>query len=106
MHLAHALTASTCRSLDEQGKTNAFRFVHQYLIILALAVVAGNGRSTNRLCQPLGCNLRSHQAHSGSRWANEDNAGPLTSFDKIRILGKETITRMNSLCSTFFRNID
>src|SRR2546430_3610782 len=106
MHLTHALATSTCRGFDEQGKTNASRFVHQYLIILALAVVTGNRRSTNRLCQLLGCNLRSHQAHSGSGWTNKDNASLLTCFDKSRILGKETITRMNGLCSTFFRNVD
>src|SRR2546427_11017685 len=51
VYFAHTFAATTGRSLDEQGKADALRLAHQHRVVLALAVVAWNGRCINRLRQ-------------------------------------------------------
>ncbi len=106
VHFAHTLAATTGGGFDEQGEAGALRLAQQYGVELALSIVAGHSRHVDCLRQLLGGDLGSHQAHSISRWADEDDASLLARLDEGDIFGEEAVARMNSLGTAAPGNVD
>ena len=103
-HDAHALAAAAGRGFQQHRPADLRRLAQQFRGLLVPAVIAGHDRHAGLLHDRLGRRLVAHGADGGRRWADEDNAGIGASLREIRVLGQETVTRMDGFGAGFFRN--
>src|SRR6266849_1130059 len=106
VYLAHTFAAAASGSLDEQGKADVLGLAHQYGVVLAFAVVARDGGYVDRVGELLGGDLGSHEAHGGSRWADEDDVGLFAGLDEGCVFGEEAVAGVDSLYVAAFGDID
>ena len=97
VHAAHAATAAACRSLDHDRKADLARGVQQHAVVPVITFVTGHAGNVRPEHGQLGFALGSHQANGLHGGADEGEAGLLTAFGKVGILGQETIAGMDGI---------
>ncbi len=92
---SHALSASTCTRLEQNGETDLESLFREVLRILARTVVSGNHRNAGLIDQRLGFALRAHRPNGIGAGSDEDDVGLAACLRKRRILRQEAVPGVN-----------
>ena len=96
-HDAHASSAASGRSLHDHGKSDLLRPLQRLTFARDDPVRPRQNRHARLLHRRPGLFLLAHQAHDFRPRPNELDPAHLADFGEVRILGQQTISRMNRL---------
>src|SRR5690606_7681693 len=106
MNDPHTASSSTCRSLQNNRKSDLGSIGQSFLKRIGCYHTVFDDRHIDRTCQHLGRYLVSQLLHDLCIWAYKDNPFFPTSFYNMYILAQETISRMDGINLIFFRDTD
>ena len=105
-HNAHAPAATSCRSFQNQWVANFARLFSELFFPFDNAFAAWDGREAGRFNLPPRAVLFSHQLDNLRFRADKGDFGGFAHLSKVRILGKETVPRMDGVYVGDFRRAD
>ena len=105
-HDAHALATAAGHGLDEERISDGRSLPCESRGRLILAHVAGHDRHARGGNQRLGLVLQAHRPHRGRRRTDEDDACGGAGFGEGRVLGKETVARVDRIGARVARGLD
>src|SRR5690606_6083808 len=88
---AHTFAAAAGARLDEYRVADLGGATGEELVVLLLAVVAGDDRHPGLFHQALGGLLQAHGGDRRCRGTDEDDAGGVAGLDEVRVLGQRAV---------------
>ena len=94
----HSASATTACSLDNHWIANFACDFHCFVNVFNPAFCSRKDRRASLLCKSLAVDLIAKQRHRLWTWSDEFETAVATDFSEVRILGKESIARMDGIC--------
>ncbi len=106
VHDAHAAAAAAKRRFDDQRKTNFLGDLQRFVAVVNRLFRSGQGGHTDLLRQRARRRLVAHHLEQFGTRTDEGDSRLGTGAGKLRVLGQETVTRMNHIHTLFLRQRD
>src|SRR5262249_19888704 len=94
---AHAATPATTSRLDHYRVAQFLSDFHRFFLCFHNSIAAWGYRDAGFACSRAGSVLVAHRLHRVRRWADELDVAAFADFHEMRVLGEESVPRVNRI---------